>query len=105
MENPNSFFPTTIDNPFHPLNEFDDWLAFDRRKGYNTLEKLDKFYKTSDLISDSLDEFLYEDALNKFLDLFPFYIIVDKETVIKPIDLDEVEQNLGLKTGETPVES
>ena len=70
MENPNSFFPTTIDNPFHPLNEFDDWLAFDKRKGYNTLEKLDKFYKTSDLISDSLDEFLYEDALNKFLDLF-----------------------------------
>ena len=55
MENPNSFFPTTIDNPFHPLNEFDDWLAFDRRKGYNTLEKLDKFYKTSDIISDSLD--------------------------------------------------
>lgn len=94
MENPNSFLPTTIDNPFNPFTEFDDWLSFDRRKGYNTLEKLDKFYKTSDLIPSLLDEFMYEEALKKFLDLFPHYIIVRKETKIVPIDLDAFEATL-----------
>ena len=28
---------TTIDNPFHPGTQFNEWFAFDIRKGYNTL--------------------------------------------------------------------
>ena len=27
---------TTIDNPFNPFTNFDDWYAFDTSKGYNT---------------------------------------------------------------------
>lgn len=94
MEDPNSFFPTTMDNPFNPLTDFDDWLSFDQRKGYNTLLKLDKFYPTSDLLSEDIDSFMYEEALKKFLDYFPFYILVKRETIIKPINIDEMEKFL-----------
>lgn len=27
---------TTIDNPFNPFVQFDEWFAFDLEKGYNT---------------------------------------------------------------------
>ena len=31
---------TTIDNPYDPFSQFDDWLAFDEGKGYFTCEYL-----------------------------------------------------------------
>ena len=31
---------TTIDNPFNPITEFDDWFRYDVDKGYYTCNKL-----------------------------------------------------------------
>lgn len=33
-------FLTTVDNPFDPDTQFDEWQAFDLEKGYNTLERM-----------------------------------------------------------------
>lgn len=48
---------TTIDNPFDPFTEFDQWFAFDARSGYNTPGLLDAIAQTSDDLSD-LDQLL-----------------------------------------------
>jgi hypothetical protein len=33
---------TTIDNPYHPIKQFDEWYAFDTANGYNTLAYIDR---------------------------------------------------------------
>ena len=41
---------TTIDNPFNPFDQFDEWFAYDVSKGYHTCSYLARIAKTSDEI-------------------------------------------------------
>jgi hypothetical protein len=50
-EEPTEYMLTTVDNPFNPFTEFDEWFAFDRQMGYNTPSFLDRIAKVSDDIS------------------------------------------------------
>lgn len=43
---------TTIDNPYNPFTQFEDWKAFDEYKGYYTCEYLDRVSNTSPELSD-----------------------------------------------------
>lgn len=43
---------TTIDNPYDPFTQFDDWKAFDEYKGYYTCEYLARIADTSPDLSD-----------------------------------------------------
>lgn len=52
---------TTMDNPFDPFTQFDDWYAFDEDKGYHTCSYLARIVKTSDELSEE-DESLAIDA-------------------------------------------
>lgn len=104
MQNAKNYLLTTIDNPYNPFKDWDSWFAFDQQKGYRTCQILDRFYKTSDTISDSLDEFLYSNALDTILDLFPHYCVVSAEMDIKPIDLDVLESISGIETENITVE-
>lgn len=64
---------TTIDNPFNPFEEFDNWFKFDTRKGYNTCsllarttssrEDLTSIEEKND-INKAIDEILKNDMLN-----------------------------------------
>ena len=48
---------TTIDNPYSPKDQFDLWLAFDMRNGYNSSEYLDRIMPdTSDYTPKARDE-------------------------------------------------
>lgn len=51
---------TTVDNPFNPFTQFDQWNAFDMQKGYYTLSFLARVVITSPLLSP-LDQFLAEE--------------------------------------------
>lgn len=44
---------TTIDNPFHPAKNFDEWYAFDESKGYHTCSYLARITPVSDSLSDA----------------------------------------------------
>ncbi len=43
---------TTIDNPYNPFTQFEDWKAFDEYKGYFTCEYLARISNTSPDLSD-----------------------------------------------------
>lgn len=45
---------TTIDNPYDPFTEFDEWFAYDEGKGYHTCQYLGR-------IARSTENFLMED--------------------------------------------
>lgn len=44
---PTEYMLTTVDNPFSPFDEFDEWLAYDTRLGYNSLGMLDRVARVS----------------------------------------------------------
>lgn len=64
---------TTFDNPFDPFEQFTSWLLFDKEKGYNTCEKLDRITHYTDDMSEEeindehergIDEIILYDFLN-----------------------------------------
>ena len=79
---PTFYFLSTIDNPFNPATQFDDWYAFDVQKGYNTCallnrvvesehESFDKlsYYEQSLVLSDVIDSIVNEDLLGIYMKL------------------------------------
>lgn len=48
---------TTVDNPFDPFTQWEEWYAFDEAKGYHTCGYLARIAKSSDELSQ-LDEAL-----------------------------------------------
>ena len=60
---------TTADNPFNPLNQFDDWMRFDMDKGYNTCSYLARIANTSDALSDEENNAEIERAINEIISL------------------------------------
>ena len=58
---------TTIDNPFNPFTNFDEWLAFDEGKGYYTNEYLARITKGGYELSEADDDLAQELAIDEIL--------------------------------------
>lgn len=58
---------TTVDNPHDPFDSFDDWYAFDLRKGYGTLSFLDRIVITSPEMSESDQNLANESAIDEIV--------------------------------------
>lgn len=43
---------TTIDNPFDPLEEWEEWYNYDTQKGYYTVNYLARLARTSQGLTD-----------------------------------------------------
>lgn len=67
MADSNSFMLTTVDNPFDPFTQFDEWYAFDVRAGYNTCAFLDRVAITSDALSDNDQDLALEQAIDEIV--------------------------------------
>lgn len=70
------FALTTIDNPFDPFDQFEQWFLFDVEKGYNSCAYLARICKTSkayssaeenEAVSKAIDEIIKNDFLNIYL--------------------------------------
>ena len=71
---------STIDNPWNPFKNFDEWLQFDLSHSYNTLAYVARIAKTdsemedktySDQVNKAIDEILkynYEQAVRKLIE-------------------------------------
>lgn len=58
---------TTIDNPFDPFEEFDEWYRYDTDKGYNTCAYLDRVSFTADSLSDRENQQELERAIDEII--------------------------------------
>lgn len=58
---------TTIDNPYDPFEQFDDWYAWDERSGYHTTSFLARIVKNSDDISDTDQDIAVEQAIDEIV--------------------------------------
>lgn len=55
---------TTVDNPYDPFDQFDEWLEYDRSSGYDTTDYLGRIV----LYSDELSENDQADAVSQAID-------------------------------------
>ena len=76
-----SYMLTTIDNPFHPLDQYEDWLRYDEDHGYFTNEYLARIASESIYLTDAENQMIVNAAINEIcrLDILGIYkrVIVD----------------------------
>lgn len=60
---------TTIDNPFDPFTEFDQWYDYDVRHGYNSCSYLARVSSTSYSLPDSINSEEIERAIDEIVEL------------------------------------
>lgn len=65
---------TTIDNPFNPFTQFDDWHAYDVQKGYYSCELLARIAKTYEGQSDKDEDLEIKEAIDRIVELNPLGI-------------------------------
>ena len=70
----NEFMLTTIDNPFNPFEQFDEWLRFDKDHDYNCCEYLARIAKLSDDLSEEEENLEIERAIDEIILLNPLNI-------------------------------
>ena len=56
---------TTLDNPYDPFKQFDDWYRWDVEKGYNSCAYLARVAAYSDDLSDEDRIQVIEDAIDE----------------------------------------
>ena len=60
---------TTTDNPYDPFTQFDDWYAYDERKGYHTCGYIERIAKTSSDLSPADQINSINQAITEILEL------------------------------------
>lgn len=63
------FLLTTIDNPYHPVDDFEQWLDFDERHGYYTNQRIAKLAPTSRFLTDAENQRIINGAINDMIRL------------------------------------
>ena len=58
---------STIDNPYNPFTQFDDWFAYDTRKKYYTLSFLARVTVTSLNISEADQALAIQNAIDEIV--------------------------------------
>ena len=60
---------TTIDNPYDPFTQFEEWYQYDEDKGYHTCSYLARIAKTSNELSDNDNENEIDRAIDDIIRL------------------------------------
>ena len=58
---------TTVDNPFSPFTQFDEWYAYDENAGYHTSAFLARIVKSSDELSEADQSVAIENAIDEIV--------------------------------------
>ena len=77
---------TTIDNPYDPFEEFNNWFLSDIEKGYYTCEKLGRLSNYNELMTEKEEKEETERTIDRLIEIDPLGIY---KKVEKYIDQDE----------------
>lgn len=62
---------TTVDNPYDPFDQFDEWFIYDVVHGYNSCAYLDRIAKTNDRMTDDEENAEIERAIDEIIAMDP----------------------------------
>jgi len=60
---------TTVDNPFDPITQFEQWYAWDTRKGYHTLAYQARVTRSSHELSEADQDVAIDQAMDDIVRL------------------------------------
>lgn len=60
---------TTVDNPYDPFKQFDEWYGYDESKGYHTTSYLARIVKSSDELSQEDEDLAIDKAIDEIAKL------------------------------------
>jgi hypothetical protein len=60
---------STVDNPYNPFTQFDEWYRYDTDKGHHTLSFLARIVRTSDVLSEADNHHAIESAIEEIVTL------------------------------------
>jgi hypothetical protein len=69
MADDNDIMLTTIDNPWNPFTNYEEWYAYDRAQGYDTPGYLARITRMSFDLSDEDQEQAILNAINEIIQL------------------------------------
>lgn len=84
---------TTIDNPFNPFTQFDEWLNYDTNKGYHTCAYLARITKSSPEISEEDEAIAIEAAIDEIVKENVLGIYRKIEMTLEKTDKDPFDSN------------
>lgn len=58
---------TTVDNPYDPFTQFDEWYVWDQNAGYCTPGLLARIARLSDEISEADEHIMLQQAINEIV--------------------------------------
>lgn len=67
-------FLTTVDNPYDPVDQYDEWQTFDKRYNYDCEQVLARFANLSDQLSESENQMELEDAIDSIVACDPLNV-------------------------------
>lgn len=87
-----NLMPTTIDNPWNPYKNWDEWYAFDQQKGYCTWSLIARICSNSDSLSEKENEENIDLAIEELLsDPLGIYAVIGPEDTPRPVQIDTGE--------------
>lgn len=83
-------FLTTVDNPYSPCDQFEEWYRFDTDKGYNSSGLLMRMAYISDQLTDAENAYEIEQAIDHIISNDPLNIYKKLKIHIKEDVLEEL---------------
>jgi hypothetical protein len=85
MPDNTDYMLTTMDNPWNPYTNYDEWFAFDRAQGYDTPGYLARIVNSSNDLSEADQEQAISDAIDEIvsLNVLGIYMKIFPDTIIK----------------------
>lgn len=62
-----SYALSTVDNPYNPFTQFDEWYGWDEAHGYHSCALLGRIVRTSDSLSDADNSNAIESAIEEIV--------------------------------------
>lgn len=77
------FMLTTIDNPFDPFENYDEWFAFDNSHGHHTCGYIARIATSSDELSSTDESLAISRAVDEIVELnvTGLYLKVTRESI------------------------
>jgi hypothetical protein len=80
---------TTVDNPYDPFDDYDEWYSYDERKGYRTPSFLARLVVSSQELSEVDEHLAIERAIDEIVkeNITGLYKKVTREEEIKSVEI------------------